>query len=447
MHGARPSRGRTIGYDQKPPRAIGLAGAIVINLNAVVGSGIFALPALLFAAAGTFSPYALMLFACFYGCVMAVIAKLSTIFRQSGGAQLYAQHAFGPLAGFQAGWLALATNMIGASANFHVLMAYLAALFPVFADPFLKLATIAVLIALFTAISISGTTRSVGAIKLGTILKLSPLLLLCIFGFAQNGFPTEVSLPVFSEFEAIALLLAFAFSGADVAIAAAGETKNPRQTLMRAIFLNLAGIAIFYALVMWAYIAIAPDPSNVDTPLAAAAEKVMGPAGILMISVAAIFSVATFQLNVFVAIPRIAYGMARRGLMPHPLAYVSPRFQTPVGAIAFYGAVVAILALSGTFTLLATLMVSVEQILFTSSIAALIVMWRRNDAGLRESMDARWLVIIPIAILFVVWLFSQVPWSTVIPTLAFVAVGFVFYAISRRSAVAQDGIELPEGRA
>lgn len=413
----------------------------------MVGSGIFALPALLFAAAGTFSPYALLVFACFYGCVMAVIAKLSTIFRQSGGAQLYAQHAFGPLVGFQAGWLALATNMIGASANFHVLVSYLAALFPVFADPFVRLATIAVLIILFTAISMSGTTRSVGAIKLGTVLKLSPLFLLCVLGFAQNGFPADVSLPVFSEFESIALLLAFAFSGADVAIAAAGETKEPRRTLMRAIFINLGGIAMFYALIMWAYIAIGPDPTNVDTPLAAAADKVLGPAGTLMISIAAIFSVATYQLNVFVAIPRIAYGMARRGLMPHVLAYVSPRFETPIAAIAAYGGVVAILALSGSFTVLATLMVSVEQILFTSSIAALIVMWRRNDAGLRQSMGARWLIIIPIAITFVLWLFSQVPWDTALPMLAFVGVGFVLYAVSRRRAVAQDGIELPQGRA
>ncbi|SMQ64574.1 amino acid/polyamine/organocation transporter, APC superfamily [Altererythrobacter xiamenensis] len=407
----------------------------------------FALPALLFAAAGTFSPFALLIFACFYGCVMAVVAKLSTIFRQSGGPQLYAQHAFGPVVGFQVGWLSLLTNMIGASANFHVLVSYLAAIFPFFADPFVRLATIATLIAFFTAISISGTKRSVRAIELGTVLKLAPLLLLVVLGFAQNGVPTDVKLPVFSEVESIALLLAFAFSGADVAVAAAGETKEPRKTLMRAIFINLAGIAIFYALIMWAYIAIAPDPTNVDTPLAAAGEAVLGPMGSLMISVAAIFSTATFQLNVFVALPRIAYGMARRGLMPHVFAYVSPRFQTPVAAIAGYGAVVSVLALSGSFTALAVLMVSVEQILFTSSIAALVVMWWRNDAGLRDTMDARWLVIFPVAIGLVLWLFSQVPWDSVPPTLAFIGVGFVLYLLSRRGAVAQDGIELPEARA
>ena len=424
-----------------------MAGAIVINLNAVVGSGIFALPALLFAAAGTFSPFAILIYACLYGSVMAVIAKLSTVFRQSGGAQLYAQHAFGPVVGFQAGWLAIATNMIGASANFHVLTSYLAAIFPFFSDPVVRLVTIAALIVFFTAISMSGTARSVAAIKLGTVLKLTPLALLCILGFAQNGVPTDVQFPVFSEVESIALLLAFAFSGADVAVAAAGETKEPRKTLMRAIFINLAGIAVLYAVIMWAYIAIAPDTMDMDTPLAAAGASVLGPTGVLMISLAAIFSVTTFQLNVFVAIPRVVYGMARRGLLPHALAYVSPRFQTPLVAIGAYGVIVALLALSGSFTILAELMVSVEQILFSLSIGALIVMWWRNDAGLRDTMDARWALIIPVAIAMVAWLFSQVPLDTLYMTAAFLAVGFVFYFASRRSAVAQDGIELPTERA
>ncbi|MEO1489185.1 MAG: amino acid permease, partial [Pseudomonadota bacterium] len=103
------------------------------------------MPALLFAAAGTFSAIAILIFACLYGSVLAVIAKLSTVFRQSGGAQLYAEHAFGPAVGFQVGWFSLAVNMAGAAASFHVLVSYLAAIFPFFGDPDIRLITIAVL--------------------------------------------------------------------------------------------------------------------------------------------------------------------------------------------------------------------------------------------------------------------------------------------------------------
>ncbi len=413
----------------------------------MIGSGIFALPALLFASAGAFSPFAILIFACLYGSVLAVIAKLSTVFRQSGGPQLYAEHAFGQMIGFQIGWFSLAANMAGAAANFHVLVSYLAAIFPFFEDPSVRLATIAMLVGFFTALSISGTARSIGAIAVGTFLKLAPIILLTVIGFIQSGVPTDVTLPRFSEFESIALLLAFAFSGADVAVAAAGEAKEPRKMLMRALFINLAGVAIFYALIQMAYSAVAPDPNAIDSPLAAMGDKLLGPSGSLMISLAAIFSVATYQLNVFVVIPRIAYGMARRGLLPHVFAYVSPRFQTPAAAIGAYGAIIAVLALSGSFTLLAVLVVSVEQLINIAVIGALFVMWKRNDAGLREAMDLRWAIIVAVAIGYIAWLLSLLSLESALHMMGMLAIGLGLYALSRRAGVRQDGIDLPEGRA
>nr|WP_255548016.1 APC family permease [Erythrobacter ani] len=416
------------------------------SLNGVVGSGIFALPALLFAAAGSFSPVAILIFACLYGSVLLVVAKLSTVFRQSGGAQLYTEHAFGPAVGFQVGWFSLAVNMSAAAANFHVLVSYVAAIFPFFDDPAIRLVTMTALILVFTSISVSGAARSIRALAIGTVLKIGPIALLVAIGFAQNGVPVEVNLPTFSNFESVALLLAFAFSGCDVAVYAAGEAKEPRKTMTRALMLNLGGVAIFYALVQLAYAATAPDPTAVDIPLAAMGEKLLGPAGSLMISLAAIFSIATYQINTFFLIPRLAYGMARRGLLPHSLAYLSPRFKSPAVAIAAFAAVVAALTLSGTFEILAVLVVSVEQLGFLAVIAALVTMWRRNDAGLRKTMDLRWAIIVPVATGYILWLMSQLEATSVIYMGVMVAIGIALYWLSKSSAVKQDGIDLPEGR-
>ncbi|MEM1196893.1 MAG: APC family permease [Pseudomonadota bacterium] len=426
---------------------VGLGGAILTSLNGVIGSGIFALPALLFTAAGNFSAVAILLFACLYGTVLAVIAKLSTIFRQSGGPQLYAEHAFGPAVGFQVGWFSVATSMAGASANLHVLVSYLAAIFPFFDDPVIRLITMALIVATFIAISASGAVRAIEAIAVGTALKLAPILILVGVGYWQNGVPTNITLPTFSAFESIALLLAFAFSGCDVAVQAAGEAKEPRKTMMPALFANLIGVAIFYALVQLAYSATAPDASQADIPLAAMGQDLMGSTGRLMVSVAAIFSTATLGLNLFFLVPRVLYGMGRRGLLPHVFAYVSPRFKSPVVAIAFFGGFVAALAISGTFELLAMLLVSVEQLGFLAVIGALIVMWRRNDAGLRETMDARWAIIITVAVGYIVWLLSQISASSVLYTGVMIGIGTALYFASKNGAVRQDGIELPEGRA
>lgn len=444
--GALPG-GIRIAYDIKPPRVVGLPGAVLSSLNGVIGSGIFALPALLFAAAGTFSPVAILIFAALYGCVLAVVAKLASVFRQSGGQQLYAEHAFGPAVGFQVGWFSLVVNMAGAAANFHVMVSYLAAIFPFFADPMIRLVTIAALVMVFTGICVSGTTRALSAIAVGTVLKLAPVAFLVVVGFAQNGVPSAVALPQFSEFESAALLLAYAFSGCDVALYAAGETKQPRRTVPRALFITLIGVALFYATIMLAYSVSSPDLSALDTPLATMGESLMGPMGGLLVSLAAIFSIATFQLNVFVAVPRVAFAMGRRGLLPQIFAYVSTRFETPVVSIIAFSGVVAALALSGTFEILAVLVVSVEQLGFVTSIGALIVMWRRGDAGLRETMDARWLVIVLVAIAYIGWLMSQLEPISLSYMGVMVGVGFALYFASKSTAVKQDGIDLPEGRA
>ena len=424
-----------------------MGGAILTSLNGVVGSGIFALPALLFAAAGGFSPIAILLFACLYGTVLAVIAKLSTVFRQSGGPQLYAEHAFGPAVGFQVGWFSVATSMAGASASLHVMVSYLSAVFPFFEDPVVRLVTMGLIVALFVAITASGAVRTIEAIAVGTVLKLAPVLALIGVGFWQNGVPSEITLPTFSSFESVALLLAFAFSGCDVAVQAAGEAKEPRKTMMPALFANLAGVAIFYALVQLAYSATAPDASQADTPLAAMGDALLGPTGVLMVSVAAIFSTATLSLNMFFLVPRVLYGMSRRGLLPHFFAYVSPRFKSPIASILFFGGFVAVLALSGTFELLAVLLVSVEQLGFLAVIGALIVMWRRNDAGLREAMDFRWAIIITVAVGYIFWLLTQLEASSVLYTGLMIAIGTALYLASKGSAVRQDEIELPEERA
>jgi len=181
-----------------PAREIGLPGAVLINLNAVVGAGMFALPALLYAGAGGFAPLVIIGFAFFVALDLLVWAKLSTQFDHSGGPQLYAEHAFGPFAGFQTGWFILAQNIAARAANFHVLVSYLAAIFPFFDHPAIRLATIFALIALFTGLAAVGTRRSIEALWIGTALKLGPILLICLVGLIANGLPSGFVMPEFT---------------------------------------------------------------------------------------------------------------------------------------------------------------------------------------------------------------------------------------------------------
>ncbi len=427
---------------KRPPRAIGLGGAVLLNLNGVVGAGIFALPALLYAGAGSLAPLAILAFALLTATTLGVFGKLSTLFEQSGGPQLYVETAFGRFAGFEAGWCMLGANIAARAANFHVIVSYLAAIFPVFGDPVLRLLTILALIVMFSALAIWGTRRSIGALWAGTALKITPILLLCFAGLLVNGLPSTYVAPQFSEVEATALLLAYAFSGGGVATISAGETKNPHRTVFLSMYINLAIVAALYALVLLAYVAIAPEAASVDTPLAAAGETVFGSWGGSLIAVAAIFSIGTGQLGYFVTMPRLLYGMGRRGLLPARFARLSARFETPWFAISIYAAVVALLALTGTFQSLATLLVAAETLVIVASIVAFAVIWRRNVGEIAGELGPGWVAIVASALVFNLWLLAQVPWSAALPTLGILAAGGIAYLLARRSGTDVEAIRV-----
>lgn len=417
----------------KPPRVIGLAGAVLINLNAVVGAGIFALPALLYAGAGSLAPLIVLAYAVVVIPLLLIVAKLSTLFEESGGAQLYAERTYGSFAGFQVGFALLGGNTASRAANFHVLVSYLAALFPVFDVPAVRLATILALIGLLTTFSAIGTRRSMDALGIGTALKLGPILLICIAGLIANGVPKAVSLPQFSNIESIALLLAYAYSGAAASTVAAGEVKDARRTVYRSILVNLVVIALFYAFVQWAYMAINPQQVNAARPLASAGEAVLGQWGVIAISVAAIFSVGTNQMSYFVAMPRVIFGMSERGLLPAPFARISRRFLTPVNAIVGYGMIVALLAISGTFKTLATLMVAMEALILVTVIMALPVLWYQGKVAANNLGMIGWGALVAAALAFEFWLLRQVPAGAALSTVSALLVGTALYAISRRA--------------
>ncbi len=416
-----------------PPRVIGTTAATLLNINGMIGAGIFALPALLYAGLGNFAPFAILLFAIPIACSAAIIAKLSTLFERSGGAQLHISTALGKFAGFQTGWFIICASSTGRAANFHVLVSYLAALFPIFDGAIARPITIVALIAFVTILTIAGTRRSIGGIWIGTFLKLAPLFLLCVLGIGTNGLPTAIKLPAFSGLESVALLIAYAFSGFGTSVVIAGETKDPRKTLFRSVFLGLAGVAIFYALVQWAYIAIGPETGATDKPLAAAAQKLLGDWGAVLISVAVVFSIGTNQLVGFVTFPRIIFGMSERKLLPSIFSHISNRFLTPDIAILAYAAIVITIAVSGSFATLAILLAAIEQVVFALTIISFIVLWKNNFRRLKDSVGPRWLMIIPIAAAMLVWMSLQVPVTAIFSTMAMIAMGTILYWLSNKT--------------
>lgn len=363
------------------PRTVGFWGTALFPVNGMIGSGIFAMPALLVAAVGNFAPWMMLLGALLILPLAWVFAALAMRFDGHGGPVLYANAAFGKFFGFQSGWMRYASAVVAVAANTHVAIAYLTVLFPALEDPSLSSAAVIAFIAFVTLINLVGMRASVGTLGFMTVIKLLPLAILVVWGLATRDPAIGLSLPEFSEFESVVLLTFYAYMAFENGNFPAGELKDPRRTIPLALMTTLATVALFYMLVIWAYLAIAPDAGGGESALAAAANEIAGQTGVIVISLAAAFSVAANTLSGGIVVPRMTYGMAEQGTLPRFFAHVSPRFLTPDVSVLFYGGAAILFSLWAGFAALAIASTLARLVTYLLSALALPVLERRDGTA------------------------------------------------------------------
>lgn len=423
-------------HGASPPRVVGTFGTVLLSLNSVIGAGIFALPAVLYAATGNFAPWMFLIFGLLQSFNVLVFARLATMFDASGGVQLYAQTAFGPLTGFLIGWLRILAEAAGRGAGLLVLVDYLAVFFPALADPMAKQLAVLLLMAALCGLTLAGMRNAINSLAIGTIFKLAPIVVLCLLAYVSGGFAVSRTLPSIGEFESVALLASFALTGVASANSAAGEIKDPRRTLPRAMLITLAGTVLFYMAVQWAYIAAgAPSSEGNATPLAAAAAAVMGEAGVVAISIAAIFSIATVSLTSFIQAPRVIFGMAERGLLPPILGHVSRRFKAPDAAIFLFTLIAVVISFSGLFSFLAAVNVLASRLVGLAGAAALIRFQLLLPTSQGGGMTPFWTLVIAIAAAYAVFICLQAPLSAYALLAGLLLIGGLLYRVARGDRV------------
>ena len=131
-----------------------------------------------------------------------------------------------------------------------VLAAYSTALWPVLEEGLARTVLVVGTLCLLMLVNIVGLRRAVAVLGALTMLKLVPLLVLVLVGAAAATAPGPVVLPRFSAVEGIALVALYAFVGFESATVPAGETREPRRALPRALLIGLgivmAGLPFYY---------------------------------------------------------------------------------------------------------------------------------------------------------------------------------------------------------
>jgi APA family basic amino acid/polyamine antiporter len=445
--------------DEPLRRDIGFLGSAFLSFNGMVGAGIFALPGTLYDRFGAFSPYLFPLFGMLVLVVAVPFARVAARHPVSGGPVVYAA-AFGPAAAFQAGWIYYVARATALAANLTVLVTYLAVLWPALGEGLPRAAIILAVCGLLVWVNIVGVRRAVQLIDALTLLKAAPLLFVAILGLVVAGGAIEApsAVPPLSDLEAAALLILYAFIGFENSVTPAGETADPQRNIPRALLATIGGTALLYFLVQLSYVAVMEPGAGGEAPMVALGEALMGPAGGLLLVAAAVFSLLGNVSGGLTGTSRTSYAMGRDGLLPGWFGQVSPRFATPANSIAFMGALIAVLALSGSFVWLAVVSTLARMFVYSISIASLAktpvipaeagTSGQEVSAGLPEApafagVTGRpgpftWLMIVP-AVAVCVWAAAQSAWPSWRMLLILAGSGTLLYILARAGRRRQAG--------
>ncbi|MEU7279996.1 APC family permease [Streptomyces sp. NPDC045431] len=316
----------------------------------------------------------------------ASYAELATKYPRAGGASHYVTRAYGPFAGFLAGFCMLAAGVVSVAALARGFAGdYLAAFATV------PVALVAVLfLAALALLNARGIRESTRANVVATLVEVSGLVIIIVLGawllLRGDGDPGRLTRLGTAEKGAASAVLSgavlayYSFVGFETSVNVAEETRDPRRSYPRALFGALATAGGVYVLVGIAASAAVPTSTLAQSsgPLLEVV-RAAGGVPLWLFSAIALVAVANGALLTGIMSSRLTYGMARDGLLPALLTRVLPRRRTPWVAIAATTALSMLLAVTGSVeTLAATLVLLLLVVFFLVNTAVLVL---RRDTG------------------------------------------------------------------
>jgi len=427
--------GRVAGTGGTPlKRAVSRFQVVGLALNDVIGSGVYLLPAAAAALLGVASLWAVAIAGLAVLLLVLCFAEAGSRFDEPGSGYLYAKTAFGDLVGLEVGWmtwLARIASVASLSVGFAQALTFL---WPEVAAGWPRhLAVVLPLLAL-TAINVVGVAAGARTAVGLVVAKLVPLLVLVGAGIWVASWERAAAQPApeAGGLGEAALLLLFAYAGFENTAAPAGEYENPRRDVPFALLVEIATVTVLYLAVQWVVLGLLPAAGESATPLADAADLLLGSWAGWLLTVGAAVSILGTNANTVLAGPRYLFALAKDGFGPRWLARVHPRFRTPAAAVVLQTAIALPLALTGTFAGLAALSVVARLATYVGTAAAVPVLRKKlPDREGAFRLPGGW-VIPAAACLLSLGLAASAGARNLIAAGIALLVGLVIYALRRR---------------
>jgi amino acid transporter len=413
-------------------RGFGLWGLGALILNGIIGAGVFALPGSVAQFAGSWAPLAILGVGLAFLPVVLVFAALAGLFDETGGPIIYVREAFGTTAGFQTGWVQCLATTAASAANANVLADYMLRMLPAAQNAALAHGAVVLLaIGLAFAVNLLEIRNSDRWIKLITVAKLTPLVLLVALALpALASGPALLPAGEWSLAQAI-LLSVYAFTGFEGALCLGGEARDPQRDFPRALVAVFLFTVTLYSALAWSYVATAYAPGPADkASLLTMGTVLAGGIGAAAIITAAVFSILGNIITTPMNTSRRLLALEQIGMLPRWFGVIHAGSGIPRNAVVFTYAVAALLALSGGFAALAVLSVAARLVVYLACAAALPVVRRRRGMP----VPARLIVIVAAALAIGLLLIAQSDLKAWAALALAISIGFAIKGVAAPAA-------------
>lgn len=331
-------------------RSLNLPLVILYGLGNILGAGIYVLIGKVAGAAGYLAPFSFLVASIIAGITAFSYCELSSRFPVSAGEAVYIKEGFKiPQLSLAVGLLIILTGVVSAATMTKGFVGYLG----VFVELPPELVIIG-LLALLGTVAVWGIAESVTVAAAFTVLEIVGLLLVLFVTMPvleqlparKDEFIPTMDLTLWTGVFGGAFLAFYAYVGFEDMVNLAEEVKNSRRNLPIAILLALAiATAIYILVALSSVLILTPEQLQVSaSPLADIyrAATNQNPWFISIVSLCAVINGALIQI---IMGSRVAYGLAKQGLISEVLGKVNPRTQTPIFATGIITGVIIIASL------------------------------------------------------------------------------------------------------
>ena len=275
--------------------------------------------------------------------------------------------------------------------------------------------------------NVRGVKNAIVLVKFNTIAKLTPLILIAVFGWffvkpANLGWTAGHSVPDLGQ---MSLILIFAFVGAETALNVSGEIKNPKKTIPSGIILSILIVVVLYVLIQMTVQGILGGSISEfrDAPLAEAARRMIGPVGASIVIIGALFSMFGNISGMVLNMPRVLFAAARDRVIPSSgLAKVHHKFLTPYISIICYACLGFIFASLGEFKQLAMIS-SASYLLIYLGVVLSVIKFRISKNREEGSYNIPGGYFVPgLSVLVIIWLLSNLPLKEIGAMVIFISI-------------------------